>query len=92
MRRIPFLAVVILCLTSPALAGTESPWGPWTPWNPWMKAWACSAYEYAKKCNAQLRPRSERCECVPDGGHLGWRLNVYYGPGARNLAPRDGEP
>jgi len=86
--RMLLLAAGLQCLASPALAGAE---GPWSPWNPWMKAWACSAFEYAKRCNAELRARPERCECL-GGGYMGWRLEEYYGRGARNLAPREGGP
>jgi hypothetical protein len=80
--RFPLLAAGLLCIASPALAGTQS------PWNPWMQAWACSAFEYAKKCNAELNPRSLHCKCLGDSS-LGRFLEEYYGPKARNLAPRD---
>jgi hypothetical protein len=53
------LVVGVLCLASPALAGV-----PWTPWNPWMPAWACTAFEYAKKCNAERTLRSPHCRCI----------------------------
>ena len=84
-RKMLLLAAVVLCLASPALAGTQS------PWNPWAKAWVCSAFEYVKKCNAELNPRSRHCECIGDG-YMGWRLEEYYGRKARNLAPRDEGP
>ena len=91
------LAAAIFSLASPALADDPGPWrarqSAWaSSWNPWTEPWACSAFEYAKRCNAQLTPRWQRCQCVPDGGHLGRRIDEYYGPGARNLAPRDGGP
>jgi hypothetical protein len=57
--KILLLVVGVLCVTSPALAGAS-----WTPWNPWMPAWACSAFEYAKKCNAERSFRSPHCRCI----------------------------
>jgi hypothetical protein len=27
-------------------------------------AWACGAYEYAKRCNAELNVRTHRCGCI----------------------------
>jgi hypothetical protein len=50
------LVVGVLCVASPAVAGTL--------WNPWMPAWACTAFEYAKKCNAERTPRSFHCRCI----------------------------
>ena len=50
------LVVGVLCVTSPALAGTL--------WNPWMPPWACTAFEYAKKCNAERTLRSPHCRCI----------------------------
>ena len=50
------LIVGVLCIASPALAGG--------PWNPWMPPWACSAFEYAKKCNAERTLRSPHCRCI----------------------------
>jgi hypothetical protein len=87
--RILLLAAAGACLTSPALAGDSD--RPRVAWNPWLEPYVCSAYEYAHKCNAQSGPHSSRCRCLGDDG-LGWRLNEYYGPGARNLAPRNGGP
>jgi hypothetical protein len=87
--RLPLvLAAGLLWFASPALAGTPS---PWSPWNPWMNTWACGAFEYAKRCNAAWHPRSLHCQCL-GGGYMGWRLEEYYGPNARNLAPRNGGP
>ena len=54
--KILVLIVGVLCLASPALAGTS--------WNPWLPAWACSAFEYAKKCNAEWTPRFPHCRCI----------------------------
>ena len=49
MTQMKMLLVVVgvLCVASPALAGTL--------WNPWMPPWACTAFEYAKKCEVGLR-------------------------------------
>jgi hypothetical protein len=50
------VVVGVLCVASPALAGTL--------WNPWMPPWACTAFEYAKKCNAERTLRSPHCRCI----------------------------
>ena len=57
MTQMKMLLVVVgvLCVASPALAGTL--------WNPWMPPWACTAFEYAKKCNAE-ELRSPHCRCI----------------------------
>jgi hypothetical protein len=78
------LAAAVFGGASPALAGVRMPINPWTP------VWACTAAEYAKRCNIELT-RHGHCQCI-GGGSMGWRLNEYYGPGARNLAPRGGGP
>jgi hypothetical protein len=79
------LAAAAFSVASPALAAARMPINPWAP------VWACTAYEYAKRCNVELTHRSQRCQCI-GGGSMGWRLNEYYGPGARNLAPRGDGP
>jgi hypothetical protein len=58
MTQMKMLLVVVgvLCVASPALAGTL--------WNPWMPPWACTAFEYAKKCNAERTLRSSHCRCI----------------------------
>ena len=58
MTQMKMLLVVVgvLCVASPALAGTL--------WNPWMPPWACTAFEYAKKCNAERTSRSPHCRCI----------------------------
>jgi hypothetical protein len=58
MTQMKMLLVVVgvLCVASPALAGTL--------WNPWMPPWACTAFEYAKKCNAERTLRSPHCRCI----------------------------
>jgi hypothetical protein len=58
MTQVKMLLVVVgvLCVASPALAGTL--------WNPWMPPWACTAFEYAKKCNAERTLRSPHCRCI----------------------------
>lgn len=76
------LAGAVMGLTSPAVAGS------YTPWNPWLEPWTCSAFEYAHRCSALWHPRSAHCRCL-GLDDMGWRLNEYYGPRARNLAPRD---
>ena len=57
-------AVVILCLASPAIAGgLVRPWyGAWYGAPP--QAWACGAYEYAKRYNAEWSTRTHRCGCI----------------------------
>jgi hypothetical protein len=78
------LAAAVAGLTSPVQAGS------YTPRNPWLQPWTCTAYEDAHRCNAIWHPRSAQCRCL-GLDDMGWRLNEYYGPGARNLAPRDVE-
>jgi len=78
------LAAAVFSAAAPAMAG------PRMPINPWAPVWACTAAEYAKRCNIELT-RHGHCQCI-GGGSLGWRLNEYYGPGARNLAPRGDGP
>ena len=58
MTQMKMLLVVVgvLSVASPALAGTL--------WNPWMPPWACTAFEYAKKCNAERTLRSPHCRCI----------------------------
>ena len=80
--RILLLAAAVGCLASPALAGS------YTPRNPWMETWTCSAYEDAHRCSAIWHPHAARCRCLGIED-MGWRLNEYYGPGSRYLAPRD---
>jgi len=79
------LAAAVLALASPALAGTRMSWNPWAPPS------VCSAFEYAKKCNAELQIRSRHCQCIGNGS-MGWRLEEYYGAKAQYLAPRSDEP
>jgi len=87
------LAAAVVCIASPAMAGPRmagnSPIDN-SPINPWASVWACATAEYAKRCNIELTPRGH-CQCI-GGGSMGWRLNEYYGPGARNLAPRGEGP
>jgi hypothetical protein len=47
------LALGFLCLASPALAGF-----------PDWRNWTCSAFENAKRCNAEYHPHSHRCGCI----------------------------
>jgi hypothetical protein len=61
------LAAGAFCVAWPALAGARMPIDPWAP------VWACSAAEYAKRCNVVLT-RHGHCQCI-GGGSLGWRLN-----------------
>ena len=50
----------ILCLASPATAGGwVRPWYGAAP-----QGWACGAYEYAKRCNAEWSTRTHRCGCI----------------------------
>lgn len=49
-------AVAILLFSSPARAG-------WTGWVT-PQGWACGAYEYAHKCNAEWNVRTRRCGCL----------------------------
>jgi len=83
------LAAAVFSAASPAMAGTRVAVNSLS--NPWAPVWACTAYEYAKRCNVELTVRSQHCQCI-GGGSMGWRLNEYYGPGARNLAPRGEGP
>jgi len=78
------LAAAVFGVASPALAGVRMPINPWAP------VWASTAAEHAKRCNIELT-RHGHCQCI-GGGSMGWRLNEYYGPGARNLAPRGDGP
>lgn len=82
------LAAAAFGTASPALAGARMPIN--SLFNPWAPVWACTAAEYAKRCNIELT-RHGHCQCI-GGGSMGWRLNEYYGPGARNLAPRGEGP
>ena len=82
------LAAAVFCAASPAMAGVRMPSN--SPINPWAPVWACTAAEYAKRCNIELT-RHGHCQCI-GGGSMGWRLNEYYGPGAHNLAPRGEGP
>ena len=75
-------AAAVSYLAAPALAGS------YAPRNPWLQPWTCSAYEDAHRCSAIYHPRSARCRCY-GLDDMGWRLNEYYGPGSRYLAPRD---
>jgi hypothetical protein len=100
------LAGAVFYLAPPTLAGAQTPSIHW-PWNNWslrtpapqtnpapqMKpAWPCSEYEHANNCKAELQQSSSTdCQCI-GGGPMGWRLDEYYGPRARNLAPRNGGP
>jgi hypothetical protein len=56
--------------------------------NPWLEPWTCSAFEFTHRCSALWHPRTAHCQCL-GVEYLGRRLNEYYGPNARNLAPRD---
>lgn len=49
-------AAAIVLFASPALAG-------WTRWVV-PQGWACSAYEYAHRCNVERNVRTHRCECL----------------------------
>ena len=80
--RILLLALGLVCLTSPAQAGFFTRW--YHPPAPWV----CAAFEFNNKCNALWHPRTSHCRCL-GMDDMGWRLNEYYGPGARYLAPRD---
>jgi hypothetical protein len=55
MKMLLFVAGA-LCLASPVRAETS--------WNPWMQAWTCSAFEYAKRCNAEWSQRTTHCRCI----------------------------
>ena len=55
------LAAVVLGFASPVLAGDLFPW--WTGWS-LPAPWACSAFELAHKCNAELNPHTNRCGCI----------------------------
>ena len=56
--KILLLAAAFLCLASPAMAGWQWQHRALSP------AWACGAYEYAKRCNAELNVRTHRCGCI----------------------------
>jgi hypothetical protein len=49
-------AAAIVLFGSPAMAG-------WTRWVV-PHGWACSAYEYAHRCNVELSVRTHRCACL----------------------------
>ena len=51
----------ILCLASPAMAGG---WVRTWYGAPPPQVWACGAYEYAKRCNAEWSTRTHRCGCI----------------------------
>jgi hypothetical protein len=78
----PLLAATAVGLASPALAGS------YTPRNPWLQPWTCSAFEDAHRCSALWHPRSAQCRCL-GMEDMGWRLNEYYGPKARNPEMRE---
>ena len=57
------LTAAVLCLATPALAGDYHRW--WTDQSvaaSWT--WACGAFEYRHRCNAELKPRTNRCGCI----------------------------
>jgi hypothetical protein len=56
MKMLLLIVGVFFFLASPVSAGTY--------WNPWMPPWACTAFEYAKKCNAERTPRFGHCRCI----------------------------
>jgi hypothetical protein len=78
--RIVFLALGLVCFSSPALAGF------FTPWNHPPAPWACAAFEFNHRCNALWHPHSRQCRCY-GMDDMGWRLNEYYGPKAPNQTP-----
>jgi hypothetical protein len=49
-------AAVFLFFAAPALAG-------WTRWVA-PPRWACGAYEYAHRCNAEWSVHTHRCGCL----------------------------
>jgi hypothetical protein len=57
------LAAAILSLASPAMAGNYFHWWTYrymgTSWS-----WACGAFEYRHKCNAELSTHTNRCGCI----------------------------
>ena len=60
-------------------ANTAAPQATTTPQK--NTAWACSEYEYANNCRAELS--STNCQCI-GGDPLGSRLDQHYGPGKRS--------
>jgi hypothetical protein len=56
-------AIAVLCLATPALAADNYRW--WTDQSVGAsQTWTCGAFEYRHRCNAELKPRTNRCSCI----------------------------